>query len=165
MWFSADSCHLFQRERGDVMLWHVHSSRTLERLTGLIDSEWRVCLGINMYHWRYHTRYSWNFVAVKFATKCKQLAYKWEDGLVDENTAVAIWTCTTCTFRTERCNNPESMKKWQIMVGNITKYTANQRLLLSANTEFLHLFFMFANTSLHVMSQSHEVTSTLIAIQ
>ena len=39
--------------------------------------------------------------------------------------------------------------------GNSVKYTVNQ----------ITSFFMFANTYLHVTSQCHDVTSTLIAIQ
>ena len=39
---------------------------------------------------------------------------------------------------------------------NCQKYTVNQRLLVSANTEFLcDVFFMFANTHLHMTSSRH----------
>ena len=52
------------------------------------------------------------------------------------------------------------------LVFKIDQYTVNQILLVSANTEFLcDVFFMFANTCLHVTSQHHDVMSTLIAIQ
>ena len=46
------------------------------------------------------------------------------------------------------------------------KYTVNQRLLVSATHNFyVTSFFMFSDIHLHVMSQCHDVTLTLIAIQ
>ena len=64
--------------------------------------------------------------------------------------------------------------KLHLALSEHKKYTVNQRLLVSVC--LCDVFFMFANTHfrvtsqcanthLHVMSQHHDVTSTLIAIQ
>ena len=45
------------------------------------------------------------------------------------------------------------------------KYTVKQRLLVSVSGVYVTSFFMLANAHLHVTSQCHDITSTLIAIQ
>ena len=66
--------------------------------------------------------------------------------------------------------NPK-VKIWAMyqiyQIYQISKCTVNQRLLVSASTEFLCdvFFFMFAYTHLHVTSWQHDVMSKLIAIQ